>query len=989
MSDKRLLIFLMAFLPGLNNLVGQIIPFEDSIAIRSILDRAKQVVLADEDQVLSEIMLDSVWERLSLYDAENTELHFMYWQTKAGLAYYRARLPEAVELFKKSAHIAEQYYPAGDIRLAPSYHNLGLMSMEIEQYDEAIFWINKALELRRQKLVPNDPLLAGTVNVLGNIYYELQVFDAAEQCFKEAEQIYKQHPDRQHDMAIIYMNLGNLTADLGDYERSIQYYRQSLLLRQALFPAVHNRIARCHYLLADVYQKTFRYEEAEAAYLEAIYQFEHVEFIDSALLASAYEYYASLLAITDRAEQAIQYQNKCMQIRQAQEWSSAKYLATGYHTMSELYYNIGDYATCLKVNDQALALLREFYKTELNSFTIESTALRAKALIRIDRMEEAIAVCSELLHLITTSDHPIKEKHYFIRQLYAARAWAEFKLAQKKKDKLLLTKSLQDYDTFERLLLADRYNYTRPHTQAFHFRLTREVFEQAIEAYTYAFEWHQTPSYLERAFYFSEQARALLLRQSAQQALAWKSAEVPIPLLTVERDILSGIQINERLRDESLNEQYADEADVAEQAAYLSRLQNQIDSLYQELDEIQDLFKNEYPEYYARKYELQVSDLTYIQQQLLKPGQLILEYFVGEQHIYAFQITQESLRVTRIAKDFPLESWVADMRLGLTSFHSDPALAMEYEAMAKRYTESAKKLYDKLIAAPGISLPEKIIVIPDQQLNYLPFDVLLSEAPTQPVNWSQHAYLIKKHDFSYAFSATMLRFMLQPISPQESDSYFVGFAPVYDGDTSALSAQYGHLDEMRRHLRPLPWSGEELFRIAKIMDGKAFYGEAATTMTFFEQAEQAFILHLATHAQADDQVGDRSFMAFSGVGEYTFILAKDIYALHLHAGLVTLSACETGFGELQDGEGVISLSRAFAYAGAQSVVASLWSVSDAKTKDLMLRFYQYLRKGWPKDQALRQAKLDLLAQYKGQAAHPFFWAGFVAFGNMEALPAKD
>ena len=112
---------------------------------------------------------------------------------------------------------------------------------------------------------------------------------------------------------------------------------------------------------------------------------------------------------------------------------------------------------------------------------------------------------------------------------------------------------------------------------------------------------------------------------------------------------------------------------------------------------------------------------------------------------------------------------------------------------------------------------------------------------------------------------------------------------------------------------------------------------------------------------------------------------RDIYNLSLNADLVVLSACETGIGELKRGEGIISLARAFAYAGAKSIVTTLWSVDDARTKDLMVFFYRNLLQGMPKDEALARARSDYFEKYKGANAHPYFWAGFVGIGDMEGI----
>jgi CHAT domain-containing protein len=120
--------------------------------------------------------------------------------------------------------------------------------------------------------------------------------------------------------------------------------------------------------------------------------------------------------------------------------------------------------------------------------------------------------------------------------------------------------------------------------------------------------------------------------------------------------------------------------------------------------------------------------------------------------------------------------------------------------------------------------------------------------------------------------------------------------------------------------------------------------------------------------------------------ENELLYVRDLYNLELNADLVVLSACETGLGRLRRGEGIISLARAFAYAGARAIVTTLWSVDDEKAKDLMLDFHGHLKRGEPVDAALRRAKLDYLQRRPGPAeAHPFFWAGFAPIGDMRPL----
>ena len=133
-------------------------------------------------------------------------------------------------------------------------------------------------------------------------------------------------------------------------------------------------------------------------------------------------------------------------------------------------------------------------------------------------------------------------------------------------------------------------------------------------------------------------------------------------------------------------------------------------------------------------------------------------------------------------------------------------------------------------------------------------------------------------------------------------------------------------------------------------------------------------------------MGDYSFLAFYELKdsiENEWLYNRELYDLELNADMVVLSACETGIGELQQGEGIISLARGFSYAGAKSIITSLWTVDDEEAPILMNSFYQYLDDGLSKDAALRQAKLDYIQN--SPKPHPYFWASFIPIGDMQPI----
>jgi CHAT domain-containing protein len=190
-------------------------------------------------------------------------------------------------------------------------------------------------------------------------------------------------------------------------------------------------------------------------------------------------------------------------------------------------------------------------------------------------------------------------------------------------------------------------------------------------------------------------------------------------------------------------------------------------------------------------------------------------------------------------------------------------------------------------------------------------------------------------------------------------------------------------------LSPLPATRKEVQGIARLFPGTAdvFLGAEATEERAKAIGRDAAYVHIASHALLDEHLALNSALVFTIPSEQRPDRANGLLQVwevfeqvRLDADLVTLSACETGLGMEVSGEGLIGLTRAFQFAGARSVVASLWSVADESTADLMTRFYSELRAGKSKDEALRSAQLGAI---RGQTAysHPFHWAAFQLFGD--------
>ncbi len=266
---------------------------------------------------------------------------------------------------------------------------------------------------------------------------------------------------------------------------------------------------------------------------------------------------------------------------------------------------------------------------------------------------------------------------------------------------------------------------------------------------------------------------------------------------------------------------------------------------------------------------------------------------------------------------------------------------------------------------------KKLIIIADGFLNSIPFAAL-----------KQHpegiSYLSEKYAISHVNSATLLSELRQR---QPKEHTILAFAPSFDGTVSVSNADRGKL-------LPLPNNKKEVEQILTSFHGRAFLDGEASLLNFKSQLSSFGMIHLATHAIFDDAAPEYSYLAFSQNGNAIedLLYVADLYNLQLNADLVTLSACESGIGDLKRGEGFMSLARGFFYSGAASIASTLWKINDASTTKLMDGFYKNLSQGDSKDVALQKAQVEFLNHNRQNGfSHPYYWSAFVISGNTVPL----
>ncbi len=373
-----------------------------------------------------------------------------------------------------------------------------------------------------------------------------------------------------------------------------------------------------------------------------------------------------------------------------------------------------------------------------------------------------------------------------------------------------------------------------------------------------------------------------------------------------------------------------------------------------------------------------------IQQQDLGDGAALLEYALGEARSTLFVVTREKISSYPLPAGRIILEQVQRLRA---------ALEKENLLTWPEYLDSAFRLYQMLVAPAIGDLAGKssLVIVPDRGLYYIPFEAFLTEAPGKGAS-SPMPYLLYKYAIAYVPSASVLANLREPraVSPADSKE-LIAFAPFSgSGERAGIRGTAGggeiQAKSIPRKFPPLPASGREISGIADLYQGSAleFFRNEATEETVKRNpaVATAHRLHFATHAQLDERYPEDSSLVLvrpEGSPEDGYLRVQEIFNLKLAADLVVLSACQTGRGKEVTGEGLIGLTRAFFYAGAPSLVVSLWNVTDSSTPGLMLDFYKNLDHLHDKAQALKAAKVSMIE--RGVYKHPSYWAPFILIGE--------
>lgn len=543
-----------------------------------------------------------------------------------------------------------------------------------------------------------------------------------------------------------------------------------------------------------------------------------------------------------------------------------------------------------------------------------------------------------------------------------------------------LSASIESYQLLDKLIYYLKRTYADPSAQLFWSQKSLKYYTKAIQA---ALKLHQKTNedqYKNLAFEFSEKSKSSILLGVFQRAKAQKIANVPNDVLQQETTYRQDYeelrsQVNTLRQKERLSEQEKEK---------LQTLNSNLQLKKQVYEDYLIKIKKSYPEYYQLKFAVKVVDVPTIQQEI-ETNQLVIEYFIGEKELIIFRIGKYKFDIFREKIKTDLATDISLFRESIYNYflktkRVDPLKKDQY---LKQYNELGHKLYNVLLAPVLKDVSEeRLTIIVTGHLGLLPFEALLTQ-PYQSDNFKKAPYLVKDYAVSYCYSASLLKEMKD--KPHRAEKIFLGFAPEFDSKV---------LIEGKYKFDPLEHSRTEVTNIFSTVDmmGEVFDGPTATKKNFKEKCQDYCVVHIATHGGINNKNSEASFLAFSEVkdsNDNELLYVKELYNMNMTAELVVLSACETSVGKLQESEGIASLARGFSYAGAKSIITSLWAVNDFATAEIMQQLYKNLKNGMPKDKALQVAKIYLINSASKEAAHPFLWSAFIQIGDQSPLPMPE
>ncbi len=875
---------------------------------------------------------------------------------------FSGKTAEAIKCFQKAIELERIIGDKGT--LAYALTNLGQVYINIGEFQAALKCHEEALQFRRD--VEDVAGEARSLSNVAGVFFRLGEFQHALTYSLEALPLRRKAGDR-HGEAITLANLGATYRELGEPKEALGYYQQALSILPQEKSRSDNRyvegsiidgLGRSFYELGD-------YEKALQNYNQslALRQTPKEPYGESATLTNIGNVYARM----GNREKALGYYDQALTLQRS--IGDRRGQALTLQRAGELYSESGDLKRARDYFNEGLAL----------SQAIKNRSCEAALLYDIARAEQK-------------GGHPIE-----------ARAHVEAAIS---------------------IIESARAVITSTDLRASFLASKQDSYELDIDLLMQSYLRDKQQDSLIQAFNVSERARARSLLDSLGEARANIREGIPPVLLARERALRARLNESAETQIKLLSADH-----TSEQAAAQSKIVEAVTRDYEQL--LAEIRTSS--ERYAALTQPAPVDLREIQNNLLDPDTLLLEYALGQQRSYVWVVTRDSISGFELPARAEIESLarraydLMTSRNHFVKFETGRERQIRITKTDSEYQQVADQLSRVLLGPLTAELRKpRLLIVSDGTLQYVPFAALplpesLSTSSAQP----NYIPLIAKYEITNLQSASTLVVLRNEIAGRQPAPKTIAVLadPVFDvsDDRVRRNDQRAKLDEHvsrkteqkpeaieqdqltrsvndiaatgERPLLPLPrlrFTRDEARAIVALTSAderKEATDFAANRATAVDpQLSQYRYVHFATHGLLNNRHPELSGIVLSLVDENGkerdgFLLANEIYNLNLPAELVVLSGCRTGLGKEIKGEGILSLTRSFMYAGAARVAVSLWDVNDKSTAELMMRFYQQALGAdhLSPSAALRHAQIVMSKSTRWHA--PYYWAAFVIQGE--------
>ena len=808
-----------------------------------------------------------------------------------GIGYYFLSDYDSTKIYYEKSYNLKKRISTDSKGLAASAYNLAILYEDLAQREKALE-LYKDAAVYLLELNDSDTFLSDVYVGLAHLYFFNKEIDKAEEYSEKAMDIGKKaYGEFNPNMTFVYNSYANILEKKEDYKGAIDLLKKSLKIREQTYGKNHKWTCESYYKLARILVLDKQIEKAIKHYKHAIEIGKNIK--SSQFLANAELFLAKLYI-----DQDIHLVEAEKLILSALD-KNIKVFGYKNDIITEDYYY--------------LALLAKNRKDKKKLFTFSTKALNS-ANYNKNSLDEVIAPLQVLNVLTLIGDWYMDE---YQRTKNIKDVEDRFKLIDQE---IALIKYIQKNFSSNQ----SKINFSNEY---------RKVFEKGLNTCWILYHKNKEQKYLEKAFELSETNRSTTLLEGVQDTKFKLYSGIPKELLEKEK------VIQQKLERIKLDLFYERKAANPDKDLYSELLDKRI-LFSKKLDSIQTAFEKNYPRYTNLKYSNKVISILDVQKNIERNTQLVI-YFLGENNLYSFNISADKISF--------LKGAVAEDLVNKTKLFKS-------ELIARGDTKNVSKTLYKYLLKQQLNKNESnLVIIPDNVLNYIPFEILQND---------ENKYLIEDFTIYYAGSVQLLLELKNNFFKYTPLKFWAGFSPKYTDNQTISSAE------------------NEIQSIKEMFDGDSFIGENSKKKYFLENNKNYSILHLAMHAEINNEYPQFNKLVFSD-GNLT---ASEIYLSNTRANLAVLSACNTGFGKLEKGEGVMSMARAFHFSGVPSVLMSLWKVPDKETKKIMVSFYKYLKKGEKKSDALRKAKIEYLKSTSDKnLLHPFYWSGFVLNGNADQL----